>query len=85
MESSTLELALTALGIMLDPSRLMVLAAGVLVGLTIGVIPGLGGIVGLALLIPFTFEMDAYSAFAFLIGMGSVTTTSRSTSVLPSG
>ena len=61
---------------MLDPSRLMVLAAGVLVGLMIGVIPGLGGIVGIALLIPFTFEMDAYSAFAFLIGMGSVTTTS---------
>ena len=76
MEASALELAATALGIMLDPSRLMVLGAGVLVGLTIGVIPGLGGIVGIALLIPFTFEMDAYSAFAFLIGMGSVTTTS---------
>ena len=76
MEASALELAATALGIMLDPSRLMVLAAGVMVGLTIGVIPGLGGIVGIALLIPFTFEMDAYSAFAFLIGMGSVTTTS---------
>ena len=76
MEVSALELAATALGIMLDPSRLMVLAAGVLVGLTIGVIPGLGGIVGIALLIPFTFEMDAYSAFAFLIGIGAVTTTS---------
>ena len=76
MEASALELASTALGIMLDPSRLMALGAGVLVGLTIGVIPGLGGIVGIALLIPFTFEMDAYSAFAFLIGMGAVTTTS---------
>ena len=76
MEASALELAASALGIMLDPSRLMALGAGVLVGLTIGVIPGLGGIVGIALLIPFTFEMDAYSAFAFLIGMGAVTTTS---------
>ena len=65
-----------ALGIMLEPARLMVLGAGVLTGLTIGVIPGLGGIVGIALLIPFTFGMDPYSAFAFLIGMGSVTTTS---------
>lgn len=76
MEQSALELAVHALGIMLDPSRLMVLSAGVLVGLAIGVIPGLGGIVGMALLIPFTFEMDPYAAFAFLIGMGSVTTTS---------
>ena len=76
MEQSALEMAITALGIMLDPTRLMVLGAGVLVGLAIGVIPGLGGIVGMALLIPFTFEMDPYSAFAFLIGMGSVTTTS---------
>jgi len=65
-----------ALAIMLEPTRLMLLSAGVLVGLAIGVIPGLGGIVGMALLIPFTFEMDAYSAFAFLIGMGSVTSTS---------
>jgi len=76
VEASALEAAATALTILLEPSRLVVLGAGVLVGLTIGVIPGLGGIVGIALLIPFTFEMDAYSAFAFLIGMGSVTTTS---------
>lgn len=76
MDFSALEFAISALNIMLDPARLMVLAAGVLVGLTIGVIPGLGGIVGIALLIPFTFEMDPYSAFAFLIGIGAVTTTS---------
>ncbi|MGH9463625.1 MAG: tripartite tricarboxylate transporter permease [Vicinamibacteria bacterium] len=76
MEASAIEAALMALAIMLDPARLMVLSAGVLVGLAIGVIPGLGGIVGMALLIPFTFGMDAYSAFAFLIGMGSVTHTS---------
>ena len=76
MEAGALELAVNALSVMLEPSRLILLGAGVLVGLTIGVIPGLGGIVGIALLIPFTFEMDAYSAFAFLIGIGAVTTTS---------
>ena len=76
MDVSALDLAISALGAMLEPMRLMILAAGVLVGLAIGVIPGLGGIIGMALLLPFTFEMDAYSAFAFLIGMGSVTTTS---------
>jgi TctA family transporter len=61
---------------MTEPQRLLFLFSGVLVGLTLGVIPGLGGIVGMALLLPFTFDMDAYSAFAFLLGMGSVTTTS---------
>jgi putative tricarboxylic transport membrane protein len=71
-----LEAALTALALMLEPTRLAVLFAGVLIGLGIGVIPGLGGIVGMALLLPFTFGMDPYMAFAFLLGMGAVTTTS---------
>jgi len=71
-----LDAAMTALGLMLDPARLAVLFAGVLIGLGIGVIPGLGGIVGMALLLPFTFTMDPYMAFAFLLGMGAVTTTS---------
>lgn len=65
-----------ALLIMLEVERLAYLFAGVLIGLALGVIPGLGGIVGMALLLPFTFDMDSYSAFAFLLGMGSVTTTS---------
>ncbi|HSG95049.1 MAG TPA: tripartite tricarboxylate transporter permease, partial [Afifellaceae bacterium] len=76
MDASLLDAAITALGIITEPHRLGFLFLGVLVGLTIGVIPGLGGIIGMALLLPFTFEMDAYSAFAFLLGMGSVTTTS---------
>jgi TctA family transporter len=71
-----LDAAVTALALMLEPARLAVLSAGVLIGLGIGVIPGLGGIVGMALLLPFTFGMDPYMAFAFLLGMGAVTTTS---------
>ena len=62
--------------IIVDPLRLTFLAGGVLVGLALGVIPGLGGIVGMALLLPFTFDLDPYTAFALLLGMGSVTTTS---------
>ena len=76
MDADLLTMALKALVIMSDPTRLMFLAMGVLIGLSLGVIPGLGGIVGMALLLPFTFEMDPYTAFAFLLGMGSVTTTS---------
>jgi len=60
----------------LDPWHLVMLFAGVFIGLTLGVIPGVGGVTGLALLLPFTFDMDPVSAFAFLIGMLAVTTTS---------
>lgn len=65
-----------AIVIMSDPLRLAFLSLGVLIGLALGVIPGLGGIVGMALLLPFTFSMDPYAAFGMLLGMGSVTTTS---------
>ncbi len=65
-----------ALLIIADPSRMVFLFGGVVIGLMLGVIPGLGGIVGMALLLPFTFDMDKFAAFAFLLGMSAVTTTS---------
>ena len=68
--------AIHALGLVLDPHRLAIMVGGVLLGLVLGVIPGLGGIVGLALLIPFTYHMDGYAAFALLLGMAAVTTVS---------
>lgn len=58
--------------------RLGWLAFGVFVGLFIGIIPGLGGVSALALLLPFTFGMDPFSAIALLLGMGAVTTTGDS-------
>jgi len=76
MDFEMLSAAGRALLIMSDPLRLMFLSLGVLIGLGLGVIPGLGGIVGMALLLPFTFSMDPYAAFGMLLGMGSVTTTS---------
>lgn len=76
MDASLLSVAIEAMGTILEPTRLVFLAGGVLLGLALGVIPGLGGIVGMALLLPFTFDLDPYSAFALLLGMGSVTTTS---------
>jgi TctA family transporter len=68
--------AVHALGLVLDPTRLMIMVAGVVLGLVLGVVPGLGGIVGLALLIPFTYHLDGYAAFALLLGMAAVTTVS---------
>ncbi|UCH74770.1 MAG: tripartite tricarboxylate transporter permease, partial [Rhodospirillales bacterium] len=71
-----IEAAADALAIIADPGRLLFVGLGTLLGLMIGVIPGIGGLVGLALLLPFTFAMDPYTALAFLVGVQSVTTTS---------
>jgi len=49
---------------------------GILVGIWIGVLPGIGGLAGLAILVPFTFGMDPVSAFAMLLGMLAVNATS---------
>ena len=64
-----------ALGIMLDPWRLFILFSGVVIGLIFAILPGIGGLAGTALLLPFTFDMDPYTAFAFLLGLGSVIAT----------
>lgn len=45
---------------------------GVLIGFLIGMLPGLGGPVAIAIMLPFTFAMSTPSAFAFLIGAISV-------------
>jgi TctA family transporter len=61
--------------IMMDPVRLGFLSLGALLGLTLGIIPGIGGLAGTAMLLPFTFDMDPYTAFAFLLGLGSTAAT----------
>ncbi|RWR04411.1 tripartite tricarboxylate transporter permease [Paenirhodobacter populi] len=75
-DSATLTAAGHALMMLLEPHRLIFLVVGVLVGLAIGLLPGIGGLTGFALLVPFTYTMDPYAAFAMLLGMASVTTTS---------
>jgi TctA family transporter len=75
MDIGMLDAALRALAEIAEPIRLAYLFAGVILGLVIGIIPGIGGVAGLALLLPFTYEMDTFSAFAFLLGLGSVTAT----------
>ncbi len=58
------------------PGTLFYLFVGVLTGLALGAIPGLGGVVGMAMLLPFTFDMQPQAALAMLIGITAVTTTS---------
>ena len=69
---------LTAL---LSVERFSFITFGVLVGMALGAIPGLGGVVGLALLLPFTFDMDPTAAIAMLVALAAVPTT---TDTIPS-
>ncbi len=71
-----LDNALNALTIVFDPARFAIICFGIVLGLVIGILPGIGGLGGLALLIPFTHAMDAHTALAFVIGMWAVTATS---------
>ncbi len=56
---------------------------GMMVGFAVGILPGLGGATTLALMLPFIYNMDPTTAFAFLLGSNAVTaTTGDITSVL---
>ena len=56
---------------------------GIVIGFIVGLLPGLGGATTLALMLPFIYDMPPIAAFAFLLGMHSVTsTTGDITSVL---
>src|SRR5215510_7617014 len=81
MDAVTAEIAFMATSagkafvILMDPVRLMYLAAGCIMGLVLGIVPGIGGLAGTAMLLPFTFNMDPYTAFALLLGLGATTAT----------
>src|SRR3954447_3303844 len=75
MDVSMLDSAAKAFVMLLDPFRMMLLFVGVIMGLVLGILPGIGGLAGTALLLPFTFNMDPYAAMALLLGLGATTAT----------
>lgn len=78
-----LEAALAGLALVLQPTTLIFLALGVLIGFFVGILPGLGGAATLAIMLPFAFGMEPVQGFAFLLGMWIVSsTTGDITSVL---
>ena len=62
--------------LIIDPTVLLYLLGGVVMGLCIGVFPGLGGIAGLSLILPFMFGLDPIYGLALMIGMVAVVPTS---------
>ena len=64
-----LDAALAGLALVVQWPAIGYLVFGVLIGLFFGAMPGLSGLVGLAILLPFTFDLESVSAFALLLGM----------------
>lgn len=58
-----------ALELLSSGKHLMFLCVGVVLGMAVGILPGLGGIAGLTLLLPFVFGMEPSLALALMIGM----------------
>ena len=59
----------TGLGQVLDPSNFLFMTVGVVLGLIVGVLPGLGGSAGVALLLPVTVFMAPEAAILMLAGI----------------
>jgi putative tricarboxylic transport membrane protein len=70
------EAATQALATIFTWHHMAALWGGVLIGLTMGILPGLGGTAGLALILPFLYGTEPSVALAMMIGLQSVTVTS---------
>ncbi len=65
------------------PMNLLMFTVGTLMGIFFGILPGLDGVTGLALLLPFTFMLDANAALALILGLSAISFTAGSiTSIL---
>lgn len=60
---------LSGFGVALEPHNILIVTIGVLVGTVIGLIPGLGPVTAIALLLPFTYELNAATAVMLLAGI----------------
>ena len=61
-----INLLVQGFGVALQPQNLILMVAGIVLGVLIGVLPGLGGANGIAILLPLTFSMPPVSAIIML-------------------
>jgi putative tricarboxylic transport membrane protein len=66
-----LESMAMALGKMLEPMGLLSLFSGCLMGAVFGILPGLGGILSMAVALPFSFGMEPMNAMLLFAGIMS--------------
>src|SRR4051812_10827468 len=67
-----LQAAGAGLGYIMSPQTFMLMMISIVIGFVIGILPGISAPTTLALMLPFTFHMKPVEAFAFLLGMLSV-------------
>jgi TctA family transporter len=72
------EASVSALVQLCTPYYFMLFLLGIFMGLVIGLIPGMGGSVAMALILPFTMRLDAHAALPLVIGLVSPILTSDS-------
>lgn len=71
-----LENFINGLALVVVYPNVLYLLLGIAVGLWLGVVPGLGGVTGMVVLLPFTFGMEPAAALAMLLGLFAVVSTS---------
>ena len=71
-----MDMFLSALFQLFQWSHFPYLMFGTILGLTLGILPGLGGTSGLAILLPFVYTFEPSVALAMMIGVLAPTTTS---------
>ena len=60
---------ITALGELLSPQSLLMMIAGTMGGIMIGAMPGLTSVMGVTLLLPFTYGMDPAAGISMLLAI----------------
>ena len=61
-----------ALAFLMQPTILLLMTGAVIVGLVIGITPGIGGMLGMTLALPFLFHVPADIALTFLVSFHAV-------------
>jgi len=76
MDFSVLQNAGPALVHLLTGPHLLYLLLGVGLGMIVGILPGIGGLAGMAMVLPYIFGMEPGPALAMMVGLTAVTATS---------
>ena len=53
----------------LQPVNILMMLIGMVLGMIIGILPGVGGPMGVALLIPFTFTMEPIQGILIMVAL----------------
>lgn len=65
---------LTSVGLLADPMVFLLMAVGIAIGFVVGLLPGIGAVVAIALALPFLIGMNPVWALALLLAIYALTT-----------